>query len=101
MGLRQQFQESCWSSWDQAWEKLAPMDKKQSTKKIMANVQARQFPCIWLGFLPLPLLGGFAYLDPFFSQKMDPSLMNTFINIPLGLMGGVGKFQKEEANSIH
>lgn len=32
----------------------------------------------WVGFLPVPLLGGGAYFDPLFSEKVDPSLLGTF-----------------------
>lgn len=47
-----------------------------------------------------PLLGGLYLLWSLFLLK-DPSQIQTFIDTPLGLMGGVSKFQKIETSSIH
>lgn len=47
-----------------------------------------------------PLFGGLYLLWSLFLLK-DPSQIQTFIDIPLGLMGGFSKFQKMETSSIH
>lgn len=47
-----------------------------------------------------PLLGGLYLLWSLFLLK-DPSQIQTFIDTPLGLIGGVSKFQKIETSSIH
>lgn len=49
-----------------------------------------------LVFFQCHFLEGGAHFDPFYSEKMDPSLFGTAIDTPFGLISGVRKFKKIE-----